>query len=392
MNLVPISSYTINLILHYISPPSQLLNPIPSDLLSLSLLKRHTLLEISPTDSSSYLTWPSSFRGLAIQHLEHLPMPLDELDPNFLVGYTVDPEHAYAHVHLTPTGENGLRLVFEWDGQETWKYHDSNVMPFPPGAHTSLSDAVASAATVVIPVPELGREKLCKGPNGDGDNGDDDNDNDDDYWNSYGARDASSVQLSPLVNKDDEDASEDAYWAQYASVQGTADSTVPSPVHRTTRRLQSVPIAHHISNEGTLLTLAADVRPHLHDPRAPPSPNTLTNRLTALSPRPSVTNPLSDGFPHPDPEEDIPEATDDDIESPSSLLDVETTYKEVTLRKGPDEHISSAPVAIKTDAIRGLFLLWKATRRGSNSTPERTREASTDELDKADFLQLVVGY
>ena len=40
------------------------------------------------------------------------------------------------------------------------------------------------------------------------------------------------------------------------------------------------------------------------------------------------------------------------------------------------------------DAVRGLFCLWKTTRRGS--TPERAGESSSDEEhDRADFLQLV---
>ncbi len=135
---IPISSYTVNLILQYISPPSQLARPIPSDLLSRSLLQRHALLEISPQDPSAYLSWPSSDSDRAIHHLESLQMPLDELAPDFLVGYTVDPERAYAHVHVKPTGDNGLRLVFEWDGEQSWKYHDSTVMPFPLGTRPSL--------------------------------------------------------------------------------------------------------------------------------------------------------------------------------------------------------------------------------------------------------------
>jgi len=140
-------------------------------------------------------------------------MPPDELASDFLVGYAADPEHAYAHVHLKSTGDDGLRLIFEWDGQENWRYHDSNVMPFPPGTHQSLGDAVADVATVTIPVP---------GPNsgnrGSGDG--DDTDDDDDYWNSYGAENVSGLQPSPSMGEVDVDASEDAYWAQYASVQG----------------------------------------------------------------------------------------------------------------------------------------------------------------------------
>ena len=418
MDIAPIPLYTINLILQYICPPSQLISPIPSDLLSLSLLQRHRFLDIPPTDTSSYLTWPSSGRDHAIQHLESLPMPLDELAPDFLVGYAADPEHAYAHVHVKSTGDDGLRLVFEWDGQESWKYHDSNVMPFPPGTHDSLSDAVASAATITIPVPESKGPQTESRGNGDGA---DDTDDDDNYWNSYGAENAGSVQPSPSMGRDGIDASEDAYWAQYASVQGvcfrstfkadprnltmtvasvgSADSTVPSPVHKTTRKLQG---AHDVSQAEALPILTAGIRSRPRDPKEPPSPNTLTHRLTTLSPRPLITSPLSVGLSEPGPEDDIPDATDGDTES--SLAGAETPWETGTMEKGHDGLVSSAPgfngisnlssrqgvnqddddLAVY-DAVRGLFYLWKTTRRGSTSESM----GESPEHDRADFLQLV---
>jgi hypothetical protein len=215
MDPVPISPHTINLILQYIAPPSQLVRPIPPHLLSRSLLQRHVFLEISPEDSASYLSWPSPGRDRAIQLLESLPMPLDELSPDFLVGYAVDPEHAYAHVHVNSTGDDGLRLLFEWDGQESWKYHDSNVMPFPAGTRPSLGDIpVGAAVPSPIPISEFGEEKQDKGGDSDAKN------DDDDYWNSYGMEDDNAAQLPSSTSKDETDASEDAYWAQYASVQG----------------------------------------------------------------------------------------------------------------------------------------------------------------------------
>ncbi|KAI0257525.1 hypothetical protein BJV78DRAFT_1383712 [Lactifluus subvellereus] len=396
---VPISLYTINLVLQYISPPSQLANPIPSNLLSHSLLQRHVLLEISPADSSSYLSWPSSGRERAIQHLESLQMPLDELASDFLAGYTADSEHVYAHVHVKPTGDDGLRLVFEWDGQDSWKYHDSNVMPFPPGTRPSLSDAIA--ATTTVSSPELSGTNQEKTGNDDGES------SDNDYWNSYGMEDGRGMQLLSSTSKGETDANEDAYWARYASVQGTADSTIPSPVHKTTRRLQSVPVAQHVSCEEIISTVTADTRPHHRDPKAPPSPNTIRHRLTALSPRPLDISPPSDAFTEPD-SEDIPGATDDDTESPSSFLDHKTHWERGTVQRSREECIASSTVATETvnsfsrqgmnqgddsralqDAVRGLFWLWKTTRQGSRSFPGETKEASTDELDRADFLQLV---
>ena len=223
MDPIPISSYAINLILQYISPPSQLARPIPSDLLSRSLLQRHALLEISPQDPSAYLTWPSSDRDRAIHYLESLQMPLDDLAPNFIIRYSIDPEHAYAHVHIKPTGDDGLRLVFEWDGEELWKYHDAAVMPFPPGTRPFLDDPASSDAPVSIPTSQIGGEEQVKHGNGDGD--------DDAYWNSYGAEDDCGTKHSPSSNKSKVDVSEDAYWARYAAVQGTVPVASPQLSH-----------------------------------------------------------------------------------------------------------------------------------------------------------------
>lgn len=139
-------------------------------------------------------------------------MPLDELAPDFLVGYTVDPEHAYAHVHIKPTGDSGLRLVFEWDGEESWKYHDSTVMPFPPGTRHFLGNPAAHSASDFIPSPSVGGEQQIKGAISNSD--------DDDYWNLYGAEDDSGTKLLPSTIKGEADVSEDAYWARYAAVQG----------------------------------------------------------------------------------------------------------------------------------------------------------------------------
>lgn len=221
MEQIPITPYTINLILQYISPPSQLVRPIPPHLLSRPLLQRHALLEISPQDPSAYLSWPSSDSDRAIQHLESLQMPLDEQAPDFLVGYTIDIGHTYAHVHVKPTGDDGLRLVFEWDGEESWKYHDSTVMPFPPGTRPSLDDPAARATSDSISSLPSGEEQQVKGATGDGD-GDDD---DDDYWNSYGVEDDNVMKLLPSTSKGEADVTEDAYWARYAAVQGTVSVT-----------------------------------------------------------------------------------------------------------------------------------------------------------------------
>jgi hypothetical protein len=168
-----------------------------------------------------------------------------------------------------------------------------------------------------------------------------------------------------------------------------------------------VPVAQHASCEEIISTVTADIRSHHRDSKAPPSPSTLRHRLAALSPRPLDISPPSDAFTEPD-SEDIPGVTDDDTESPSSLLDHETRWERGGVQRSREECIvSSTAEAAKSssrqgmnqdddnralqDAVRGLFWLWKTTRQGSRSFPRETKEGSTDELDRADFLQLVGG-
>ena len=172
-------------------------------------------------------------------------------------------------------------------------------------------------------------------------------------------------------------------------------------MHKTARKLQG---AHDASYAETLPILTADIRSRPRDPKDPPSPNTLTHRLTTLSPRPLITSPLSVSFSEPGPEDDIPDATDGDTES--SLAGAESPWERGTMEKSHEDLASSSPeyngitnlssrqgvdqdddgLAVQ-DAVRGLFKLWKTTRR--ESTERAGEPSSSHEHDRADFLQLV---
>ena len=162
-----------------------------------------------------------------------------------------------------------------------------------------------------------------------------------------------------------------------------------------------MPVAHHISREEITPTL---VHSRLRDPKGPPSPTTLAHRLAQLSPRLSSSSPLSYRPSALDPEEGNPRATDDGSESRSSFLDDEYPWEWGVLQGNRKEcNLSSATTADTAkrqtisqdddnralqDAMRGLFWLWKTTRR-PNSPPEGKGEKSTEELDRADFLEIV---
>jgi hypothetical protein len=206
----PISPLTINIILQYILPPSQLSQPLPTHLTSTSLLKRHHFLQIEPNDPLEYLCWPSPNRERSIELLENLTTWSDgEGNGEYDVRYTSDVEFTYAHVRL----EEHLRIMFQWDAEDGWKYHDANLMPFPSGSRESLQDVLADAVVKSSQV-ENPRPRLSLGGEGVGEN------DDDAYWNAYGAQGDDDDNREQGFQPPTAASGEDAYWAQYASVQG----------------------------------------------------------------------------------------------------------------------------------------------------------------------------
>ncbi|KAJ3988628.1 hypothetical protein F5890DRAFT_1583337 [Lentinula detonsa] len=213
----PLKPYTVSLILTYICPPSQLtLSPISPHLISKPLLQRHHFLGLDPdTDLKGYLMWATE-DDKAFARLEGLAPPTagDE-DPVVGIRYTADKESIYAHAELRSYVSHvsaEIRLVFLWDPVDSaWKYHNLASMPFPVGATLKVADAVEQQESPSLEIQVKGDE------------------DDDDYWNSYGSDDAKEHIPRNKSNGDLTIGSEDAYWAQYASVQGSADSTIPTP-------------------------------------------------------------------------------------------------------------------------------------------------------------------
>lgn len=203
----PISPFTINIILQYILPPSQLSQPLPTHLTSASLIKRHHFLQISPNDPLQYLCWPSPNRERSIELLENMSTwhngnGKEEYDAR----YTSDVEFTFAHVCL----EENLRIIFQWDAEDGWKYHDTNLMPFPSGSRESLQEVMAEAVAKASQVQNPSR-RLSDGAS--------END-DDEYWNAYGAQGDDEIHREQEAQPSAAEGGEDAYWAQYASIQG----------------------------------------------------------------------------------------------------------------------------------------------------------------------------
>lgn len=218
-----VPNITINNILVYILPPSQLSQPLPTHLISTSLIQRHHFLGITPENPTEYLCWPSPSRERVIQLLEALATQKDDEEKVYHVRYTSDVEYTYAHVRL----DDELRLVFQWDRVDMWKYHDTNLMPFPPGSHESLQDALTDAAAS-SGGGGGGGDELCRTSSLESSirNKEISENDDDTYWNAYGAQgddgmsheqDGQSKKTAPA------DSGEDAYWAQYATVHGSCN-------------------------------------------------------------------------------------------------------------------------------------------------------------------------
>lgn len=213
----PIPLSAVHVILQYISPPSQLTQPIPPYLISRDLLQRHHFLQISYDNPEEYLCWPSSAKSKsqAVDLLESLPTPAHDQLTDYPIQYTSDGEHTYAHVGLSSTSDSGVRIIFQWN-DDGWKYHDTDVLPFPLDSRSTVD----SDSTLVEPKI---RPDAIQITYSSGDLGElvEDLSDDDDYWNAYGANDHADESFDRASSKRETvGGTEDAYWARYSSVHG----------------------------------------------------------------------------------------------------------------------------------------------------------------------------
>ena len=223
MSPSPLSPNVVHVLLQYISPPSQLTQPIPPHLVSKTLLQRHHFLHLTPEQPDEYLCWPSSpeKKQQIIELLESRPRPVDDDQPAaYPTQYSFDGEDFFAHVDLSYDSGEGARIILQWDEAGEWKYHNTDLMPFPPGARPNLED-------VLVPPPPPHPVSLHPFSTSsysrtfEANDLQDDSD-DDDYWNAYGSTDMGDSLYGDAVPSSAKEtaSSEDAYWAQYASVQG----------------------------------------------------------------------------------------------------------------------------------------------------------------------------
>ncbi|KDR85019.1 hypothetical protein GALMADRAFT_233586 [Galerina marginata CBS 339.88] len=338
--MAAISPATVHVVLDYLCP---LAGPIPPHLISRPLLQRHHFLALSPDNAAEYLAWPSPEQSHAVHLLQSEPIPTHDLP--FPVHYLPDPESIQAHVRITPA----LRLVFLWDKNHGWLYHNVALMPFPANSYSSFDDALAACSPEDF-LPEQSHHFTVQG------------DDDDSYWNAYGQGDvpdhnSSSGYLDPNPS------SEDAYWAQYATVQGSGDSTLPSP--RLSKK--KLPAEGEQDNDipERIIVPSDDLQTNhaeLYNPLEPPPPASLARRLEALAAE-SGTNspPLFDDYPTRDSNTASPQALE---AMPALTSSSSTASPPQPLSDGfiVDQVSNHATQDALRDNIKSLFQLWKLAR------------------------------
>jgi hypothetical protein len=212
--------HTVATVLEYLHPALSL--PLPPHLLSTSLIQRHHFLSLTPDDPRAYLSWPST---AVVAEDESGPSAIDVLaalsprgEDNVMpypIRYTTDGETIYAHVLAEASSLNKIvRIVFQWDGVDAWKYHDASTAPLPQSNFESPAAAISASTAISVPVPQTSHTFEQRAHSED--------EGDDDYWNSYGASDDIDREHAgrQFASQDSSSVGEDAYWAQYGSVHG----------------------------------------------------------------------------------------------------------------------------------------------------------------------------
>jgi len=350
MTAGPITPATVHLVLAHIAP---LEAPLPPHLVSRPLLQRHHFLGLTPDNAAEYLVWPSEEQSHVAELLQNRPVPShDESEEHLIIQYTADTENLIAQVRIT----SDLRILFLWDNQHGWQYHNLATMPFPSNTYTEFSDAFAAySPNDFLPEP-TSPAAIAE-------------DDDDSYWNAYGKGDDLD---QPQVSRPAQDAnanSEDAYWAQYSSVQGSGDSTLPSPRPPNKKLPSDMDTA---AEPGRIFVASDDFQAHHvepYNPLEPPAPESLARRLAALqtsgtaSPTLFDESPISDSntaSPH------IPEIIPVPADSSSSIYSPsQPPVDGFVVVDEPDlsMNVEDANRDVLRDNVKSLYRLWKLGRQ-----------------------------
>ncbi|KDQ12904.1 hypothetical protein BOTBODRAFT_176046 [Botryobasidium botryosum FD-172 SS1] len=367
----PLPFHLVSLVLQYLVPP---VPPIPPHLLSKALDQRHLFLSVDLTDPASYFCWP---RPNSTHTPEQILQSLESLsasEPESFVNeikYDTDGEFIHARAQV---GTLAL-VVFVWE-EDGWKYHDLQTLPFPSQARASLGEVMEE-----LTLREHAESHVEEA------------DPADNYWDGYGSSSSSpravpTVAISPSPSAFEEDS----YWAAYSSVQGTADSTIPSPI---IPKRAMAPLGGDLSGpeyDGRLLYFPMEQEGQAGESYLTP--------FQLDEPKAGVVSHLAGDEPRTDAAVDPPvrivingselDPPDTSPQPPSPLsvtLDGQKAYFT------PSDYLASHPKrdaeedesenTDMQDAIRGVYKLWVNVRR------RRVMEFEGLDAEKAAFLELV---
>jgi len=218
-HIPPLSRHILQQLAQHLFPPTAA--PIPRDLLSTPLFQRHHFLAISPQDPIDYLCWPSQDSSSVIEHLSaihHQHLPFDKLTQQTV--YRADSENILARVPIH-FSDSHLQLIFLHDPGDPsipWKYHDIQTFSLDQDTHPTVEGALQSINTGTQASQSM--DPLYP-------------DSAEAFWEGYASSGSSSPAVEDrkfqAISESAEEKAERDYWSRYTDVQGTADSTIPSP-------------------------------------------------------------------------------------------------------------------------------------------------------------------
>ncbi|KAF8168072.1 hypothetical protein B0H34DRAFT_44193 [Crassisporium funariophilum] len=352
----PITPATVHIVLDHICPLSA---PLPPHLISRPLLQRHHFLRLSIDNPADYLAWPSAEQSHAVQLLQNQQIPSHEIA--FPIQYTADSENITAHVRIT----SDLWLSFIWDPEDGWQYHNVALMPFPSNSYTNFSDAFAAFSPDDFLPQHNYTVNVAE-------------DDDDSYWDSYGQGEHADHATSGR-KLDVNPNSEDAYWAQYATVHGSGDSTLPSPLPE--KKTLAPDLARDDSTPERIIVPSDDLQLHHvapYNPLEPPSPEHLSRRLAALSSCEINSPPPLDDSSTSDSDTPSPHLTEvNPAHAPSFSSRSPYQLGEEYIVPGPASTVDDAAQDVLRDSIKTVFRLWKLGRQDKPPDQEKDFFLST---------------
>jgi hypothetical protein len=262
-----------------------------------------------------------------------------------------------------------VQVIFHYDSEEGWQYHDTISMPFPLSACSTIEEAV-SKMTYTSSLLERavdGSRDGTSSPNSE-----------EAYWDGYASSNSSPIPFdSKLPNAaGDSTSAEDNYWASYSKVHGTADSEVPSPVNLTHQlhQIQDAARSHFQAYEdggGSLGLVGYEEDPYdMRELGENEEGIEEGGRILSALPPPRIPSPASFGSileekllevslntPPREPEDE--EEMQEEFGGSREALDIAEASQDVPAARVTQDKAADEDDGLR-DMIRGVYKMWRA--------------------------------